>query len=59
MELDLFDRELYVAGMAWSPTYLVNTGTPLLFEAGFYPIAPVYLRDIRGVIGDREPHTSF
>ena len=55
----LVDRELYVAGMAWSPTYLVNTGTPLLFEAGFYPIAPVYLRDIKEVIGDRQPSYLF
>lgn len=53
------DRELYVAGMAWSPTYLVNAGTPLLFEAGFYPIAPVYLTDIRKVIGDRQPSHLF
>ncbi len=55
----LVDRELYVAGMAWSPTYLVNAVTPLLFEAGFYPIAPVYLRDIRKVIGERQPSYLF
>lgn len=55
----LVDRELYVAGMAWSPTYLVNAVTPLLFEAGFYPIAPVYLRDIRKVIGDGQPSYLF
>ena len=55
----LVDRELYVAGMAWSPTYLVNSGTPLLFEAGFYPIAPVYIKDIKKVIGDRRPTHLF
>lgn len=55
----LVDRELYVAGMAWSPTYLVNTGTPLLFEAGFYPIAPVYVKDIKKVIGHRQPSYLF
>lgn len=55
----LVDRELYVTGLAWSPTYLVNTGTPLLFEAGFYPIAPIYLRDIRKVIGERLPSHLF
>ncbi len=55
----LVGRDLYVTGMAWSPTYLVNAGTPLLFEAGFYPIAPVYVRDIRKVIADRQPSYLF
>lgn len=55
----LIDRELYVAGMAWSPTYLVNAGTPVLFEAGFYPIAPVYVKDIKKVIGDGQPSYLF
>ena len=55
----LVDRELYVTGMAWSPTYLVNAGTPLLFEAGFYPIAPVYVKDIKKVIGDNQPSYLF
>jgi glyoxylase-like metal-dependent hydrolase (beta-lactamase superfamily II) len=55
----LIDQDLYVTGMAWSPTYLVNAGTPLLFEAGFYPIAPVYFRDIRAVIGNRQPSYLF
>lgn len=55
----LVDRELYVAGMAWSPTYLVNARTPLLFEAGFYPIATVYLKDIKKVIGGRRPSHLF
>ncbi|HOC46480.1 MAG TPA: MBL fold metallo-hydrolase [Syntrophorhabdaceae bacterium] len=53
------DRDFHVTGFAWSPAYLLNGATPVLFEAGFYSIGPLYARDIRRVIGARDPSHLF
>jgi glyoxylase-like metal-dependent hydrolase (beta-lactamase superfamily II) len=48
-----------VTGFAWSPAYLLNGATPILFEAGFYSMGPMYVRDIREVTGVRDPSYLF
>ncbi|MBP7528288.1 MAG: MBL fold metallo-hydrolase [Syntrophorhabdaceae bacterium] len=53
------EREVHVTGFAWSPCYLLNSGTPVLFEAGFYSMGPLYVRDIRKVVADRDPGFLF
>lgn len=53
------DEDFYVTGFAWSPTYLLDGATPVLFEAGFYCMGPLYARDIRKVLGDRDPSHLF
>lgn len=49
----------YVTGFAWSPTYLLNASTPVLFEAGFYCMGPIYARDIKNVLGRNNPSFLF
>ncbi len=53
------DRDFHVTGFAWSPAYLLNGVTPVLFEAGFYSMGPLYERDIRKVTGARDPSFLF
>ncbi len=53
------DRGLHVTGFAWSPAYLLDGDTPILFEAGFYSIGPLYVRDIRKVTGAKDPSHLF
>lgn len=48
-----------MTGFAWSPAYLLNGTTPILFEAGFYSIGPLYVRDIRKVTGEKDPSYLF
>lgn len=44
---------LWVTGFPWSPAYLVDGTVPLLFEAGFFCMGPVYERDVRRIVGSR------
>lgn len=53
------DRDFHVTGFAWSPSYLLNGITPVLFEAGFYSMGPLYARDIRKVTGRKDPSYLF
>lgn len=46
---------LYVAGLSWSPVYLVDARRPILFEAGFTCAGRLYEEDIRAVLGERQP----
>ena len=50
---------LYVTGFPWSPSYLFASGRPVLFEAGFHCMGRHYERDIKGVLGSREPELLF
>jgi 2-aminobenzoylacetyl-CoA thioesterase len=50
---------LYVAGLAWSPVYLLATETPVLFEAGFHCAGRLYEEAIKSVTGNRTPGTLF
>lgn len=55
----LVDRDFYVTGMPWSPSYLLNGDIPLLFEAGFHAMGPFYVKDIKEVLGARLPRFLF
>jgi glyoxylase-like metal-dependent hydrolase (beta-lactamase superfamily II) len=48
-----------VAGLAWSPTYLLAIGEPVLFEAGFHCAGRLYEEAIKGVVNGRTPRTLF
>lgn len=50
---------LYVAGLAWSPVYLLATDEPVLFEAGFHCAGRLYEDDIKSIIGGRNPKMLF
>jgi 2-aminobenzoylacetyl-CoA thioesterase len=52
-------NDLYVAGFAWSPVYLLTGKEPVLFEAGFHCMGRVYEHAIREVLGDRSPERLF
>ncbi|OPY77606.1 MAG: hydroxyacylglutathione hydrolase [Syntrophorhabdus sp. PtaU1.Bin153] len=51
--------DLYVAGLAWSPVYLLAIREPVLFEAGFHCVGPIYEEAIRNVVDGRVPKTLF
>jgi glyoxylase-like metal-dependent hydrolase (beta-lactamase superfamily II) len=53
------ERDFHVTGFAWSPCYLLNGRTPVLFEAGFYSMGPLYAQHIRKVVADRNPGFLF
>jgi glyoxylase-like metal-dependent hydrolase (beta-lactamase superfamily II) len=50
---------LYVAGLAWSPVYLLATQQPVLFEAGFHCAGRLYEEGIKSVINGRNPKILF
>ncbi len=50
---------LYVTGLPWSPSYLFAGERPVLFEAGFHCMGKFYERDIKGVLGSRQPEMLF
>ncbi len=50
---------LYVAGLAWSPCYVLDGAGPALFESGYSPIARLYEEDIRAFLAGREPEILF
>ncbi len=52
-------NDLYVAGFAWSPVYLLAGEEPVLFEAGFQCMGRVYEDAIREVLGGRSPERLF
>ena len=51
--------DLYVAGFAWSPVYLLACKRPVLFEAGFYCMGRHYERDVRQVLHEKRPEVLF
>jgi glyoxylase-like metal-dependent hydrolase (beta-lactamase superfamily II) len=52
-------NELYVAGLPWSPVYLLNGSRPIIFEAGFTCAGRLYENDIRAVLKGRQPEILF
>lgn len=50
---------LYVTGLSWSPVYLLQNDPPVLFEAGFHCAQRLYERDIREILGKRDPEFLF
>jgi 2-aminobenzoylacetyl-CoA thioesterase len=51
--------EFYVAGCTWSPVYVLDGDTPVLFEAGFHCMGKHYERDIGSICRGREPGLLF
>ncbi|OPY75965.1 MAG: hydroxyacylglutathione hydrolase [Syntrophorhabdus sp. PtaU1.Bin050] len=51
--------DLYVAGLAWSPVYVLAAREPVLFEAGFHCVGPIYEEAIRNVVNGRMPKILF
>ncbi|MBN1104649.1 MAG: MBL fold metallo-hydrolase [Deltaproteobacteria bacterium] len=49
----------YVTGSSAAHVYLLDGLHPILFDAGLSFIAHLYVRDIRGVLGDRRPSHLF
>lgn len=48
-----------MTGLPWSPSYLFAGERPVLFEAGFHCMGKFYERDIKGVLGSRQPEMLF
>ena len=55
----LVAHNLFVTGFAWSPSYLVATKTPILFEAGFSCMGRLYERDIKKALSLQNPSYLF
>jgi glyoxylase-like metal-dependent hydrolase (beta-lactamase superfamily II) len=58
-ETGLVEKGLYVTGLPWSPAYLLAGERPVLFEAGFHPVARFYERDIKSALLDQQPEILF
>jgi glyoxylase-like metal-dependent hydrolase (beta-lactamase superfamily II) len=50
---------LYVAGLPWSPVYVLAAEQPVLFEAGFHAVGRIYERDIREFVPGKNPSILF
>lgn len=50
---------LHVAGLAWSPVYLLAIEKPVLFEAGFCCAGRLYEETIRSIVDGRIPEILF
>lgn len=48
-------ESFYVIGSYQVPVYLLDGPSPLLFDAGFSALAPLYLKDIKSILGKRSP----
>jgi len=61
----IFDRtglaadKLYVAGLPWSPVYLLDGAKPVLFEAGFACMGRHYVEAIKSVVKKKQPVILF
>jgi len=51
--------KLYVAGLPWSPVYLLDGGKPVLFEAGFACMGRHYVEAIKSVVKEKQPVILF
>ncbi len=49
----------YVLGMRHFPTHLLLGGRPVLFEAGVSCLGPLYVTEIRKILGQTEPEILF
>jgi glyoxylase-like metal-dependent hydrolase (beta-lactamase superfamily II) len=49
----------YTLGLNWSAIYLLDGARPALFESGFACAARLYEKDLKEVLGEREPEILF
>ena len=52
-------KDFHVLGLAWSPVFLLDGATPLLFESGFSCATKLYEADLTAVLGARNPEFLF
>ncbi|MCX5803760.1 MAG: MBL fold metallo-hydrolase [Proteobacteria bacterium] len=52
-------KGLYVLGLPWTPSYLLDCSRPVLFEAGFSCVGRLYEEDIRKFLKERKPEMLF
>ncbi|HBE44574.1 MAG TPA: hypothetical protein DDW17_03745 [Deltaproteobacteria bacterium] len=52
-------KGLYILGLPWTPSYLLDCSRPVLFEAGFSCLGRLYEEDIRKVLNSRQPEILF
>ena len=55
----LVTRDFYAVGLTWSSVFLLDSGRPVLFEAGFACASKVYADGIGSILGSRLPDTLF
>jgi glyoxylase-like metal-dependent hydrolase (beta-lactamase superfamily II) len=61
----VFDRTgeaapgFYVVGVSEIPTYLLDGPVPVLFDSGISAYGPQYIRDIKKILGPRDPQILF
>jgi 2-aminobenzoylacetyl-CoA thioesterase len=53
------DDGFYTLGLNWSAIYLLDAKRPVLFESGFACAAMLYEKDMRTVLGTRQPEILF
>ena len=52
-------KDFYALGHPAIPVYLLDGPAPALFDAGFAFLADLYVREIKKVLGDRQPAFCF
>jgi len=52
-------KGLYVLGLPWTPSYLLDCSRPVLFEAGFSCVGRLYEENIRKFLKERKPEMLF
>jgi glyoxylase-like metal-dependent hydrolase (beta-lactamase superfamily II) len=55
----LIKKGFHVLGLSWSPVFLLEAASPILFEAGFSCAAEMYEEGIRRVLKQRQPEMLF
>ena len=48
-------KGIYSLGSAWAPLFLIDGENPVLIDAGFSFLGEIYAREIRKIIGARQP----
>ncbi len=51
--------DFYVMGHPDVPVYLLDGTAPVLFDAGFTVLGPLYIQDIKKTLGNRVPKYLF
>lgn len=52
-------EDFHALGHAAVPVYLLDTPSPVIFDAGFTALGPLYIGEIRKVLGPRSPAHLF
>jgi len=55
----LVKKDLFIAGFAFSPCYVIKAEKPVIFESGYSCIGKVYENDIRSILKEKAPGILF